>query len=134
MKGWVRFTVPGKPAPKGSTRSFVSRTTGRVVTITDSVRLRDWTKQVAVAARAHKVTKAPKGASVALNVRFIRRRPSGKRLRYPTTRPDLDKLMRALLDALTGVAYDDDAQVCLVMADKAWGDEDGTAISIRWEA
>ncbi|MFZ1730810.1 MAG: RusA family crossover junction endodeoxyribonuclease [Bacteroidota bacterium] len=31
--------------------------------------------------------------------------------RFPTSKPDADKLSRAVLEALTGVAYKDDAQV-----------------------
>ena len=31
---------------------------------------------------------------------------------YKTSTPDADKLARAILDSLTGIAYIDDAQVC----------------------
>jgi Holliday junction resolvase RusA-like endonuclease len=40
--------------------------------------------------------------------------------RYPTTKPDLDKLARAVLDALTGVYYLDDAQVVSLDLQKAY--------------
>ena len=46
------------------------------------------------------------------------------RLGEPTTPPDIDKLIRAGLDALTAVAYRDDAQVTFVRAWKrycGWG-------------
>lgn len=131
---WLGFVVPGRAAPKGSTRSFVSRTTGRVVTLTDSARLRDWTQQVAFWAARAKGTKAPKGASVTVYVNFVRCRPRSQRATRPSVRPDLDKLLRALLDALTGVAYDDDAQVCHLRAQKTWGERDETIISVSWEA
>lgn len=40
--------------------------------------------------------------------------------RYHVYKPDLDKLIRAVLDALTGTAYDDDRQVVHIFADKTW--------------
>ncbi|MCR4339570.1 MAG: RusA family crossover junction endodeoxyribonuclease [Gemmatimonadaceae bacterium] len=39
---------------------------------------------------------------------------------WPTTKPDADKLTRALLDALTGVAYVDDSQVVHLGIRKEW--------------
>jgi crossover junction endodeoxyribonuclease RusA len=54
-----------------------------------------------------------------------RRRRSAK-----TTPPDLDKVGRALMDALTGVVYRDDAQVIRLDAGKSYGDP-GVAITIE---
>lgn len=38
----------------------------------------------------------------------------------PAKQPDIDKLVRAVLDALTGVCYDDDAQVVMLLATKQY--------------
>ncbi|HEY2936934.1 MAG TPA: RusA family crossover junction endodeoxyribonuclease [Gaiellaceae bacterium] len=46
-------------------------------------------------------------------------RASARRL--PTVKPDADKLVRAVLDALTGVLYVDDAQVVWLTVRKAYG-------------
>jgi Holliday junction resolvase RusA-like endonuclease len=43
-----------------------------------------------------------------------------KRL-HPTVAPDLDKLIRAALDAMTAVAYLDDGQVTEITAMKVYG-------------
>jgi crossover junction endodeoxyribonuclease RusA len=48
---------------------------------------------------------------------------------YHVQRPDVDKLSRAILDALTGIAYQDDSQVVTLAATKTWGDSDGVEIS-----
>ena len=51
-----------------------------------------------------------------------------------TQYPDIDKLERAILDALTGVAYSDDAQVCAVGKSKRWvprGHLPGLEITLR---
>jgi crossover junction endodeoxyribonuclease RusA len=49
---------------------------------------------------------------------------------YVTKKPDLDKLCRAVLDALTGYAYHDDAQVAVLSAIKTYYHEPMTYISI----
>lgn len=38
-------------------------------------------------------------------------------------RPDVDNLVKAVLDALNGVAYEDDAQIVLVAAAKRYSDK-----------
>jgi len=60
---------------------------------------------------------------------FARPQSAGKRL-HPTVKPDIDKTLRAVLDALTGIAYDDDSQVVSVAASKMYGAEAKTKISI----
>lgn len=49
--------------------------------------------------------------------------------KQPASAPDLDKLVRAVLDALTGLAYHDDAQVVEIHARKVYGDT--TIIDVR---
>lgn len=41
---------------------------------------------------------------------------------YPTGKPDLLKLARAVEDALTGVVYRDDARTCKLVLAKLWGE------------
>lgn len=45
-------------------------------------------------------------------------------------KPDIDKLCRAVLDALTGILYHDDAQVVSLNASKRYGVASMTAISL----
>jgi Holliday junction resolvase RusA-like endonuclease len=40
---------------------------------------------------------------------------------HKTTKPDVDKLMRAVFDALSGVVFEDDAQVVEGSFKKAFG-------------
>jgi hypothetical protein len=42
--------------------------------------------------------------------------------KYPATTPDIDKLARALLDALTGVLVLDDKQVVELTCRKSWAE------------
>ena len=48
----------------------------------------------------------------------------------PSVAPDLDKLVRAVLDGLTAIAYRDDGQVTLITASKVYGDQPGVEISV----
>ena len=48
-----------------------------------------------------------------------------------THRPDVDNLTKAVLDALNGLAYKDDAQVCSLNFDKYYGKEAKVIIEIE---
>jgi Holliday junction resolvase RusA-like endonuclease len=41
---------------------------------------------------------------------------------YPIVPPDIDKLLRGVQDSLTGVVYEDDAQIVRVLAWKVYAD------------
>jgi Holliday junction resolvase RusA-like endonuclease len=48
-----------------------------------------------------------------------------------TQTPDVDKLIRAVLDALTAIAFKDDAEVDRVGAVKRWGSPEGLECTMR---
>lgn len=48
-----------------------------------------------------------------------------------THRPDVDNLTKSVLDALNGLAYKDDAQVCSLHFDKYYGEEAKVVIEIE---
>jgi Holliday junction resolvase RusA-like endonuclease len=56
---------------------------------------------------------------VGMLIAFGIRAPIDKRHGYPKA-PDLDKLVRGVLDALTGTCYVDDSQVTTLTASKIW--------------
>ena len=73
----------------------------------------------------------PIAQAVELNVTFWFKEPKNKKTDYPSLQHkagDIDKLLRTLLDALTGIVYDDDTQVTTVTMHKAFcedGQEEG---------
>jgi len=115
------FEVPGPFATKGSLVAFKDRR-GIVRTKTDSKHGKTFAAAVQWAARAAGVTLIEKGRGVSLQVVYGFARPKGKdRARVdPCVRPDVDKLVRALLDALTGIAYHDDGQVVALSVRKTY--------------
>lgn len=126
----TRFVVFGAPATKGSTVSFVG-VDGRVVTKADSKGLASWTQAVGWAARAAGVSCVLRPTAVQVIAVFQLTKPKSERKRtYPTVKPDADKLTRALLDALTGVAYEDDAQVVTLTTLKRYGPEAKTSVVV----
>lgn len=49
---------------------------------------------------------------------------------WHTSRPDSDNLLKGVKDALNGIAYIDDAQVCYVSAKKQYAEASGIEIEI----
>lgn len=48
----------------------------------------------------------------------------------PTVRPDIDNYVKAILDALNGLAFKDDSQIAVLYARKLYSDEPRTEIEI----
>ena len=129
----IVIEVRGLPAPQGSKRHV-----GNGIMVESSKAVGPWREAVrAETQRARQVTAAaPMGGAVYVEVIFALPRPRGhwrtgrnagilrgSAPAYPSGRPDLDKLLRAVLDGLTmGGAWKDDAQVALVNASKVYGD------------
>lgn len=133
-----RFTVPGAAAPQGSKRAIKLRGSGRVVLVESSAKVKPYRAVVALAAR-EAWNRPPTGKAVYVRVAFTFARPKSHHTSKGAIRsgapdfpgkPDIDKLCRAVLDALTGVVYGDDAQVVRLEATKDYGDTPGTAIEI----
>jgi crossover junction endodeoxyribonuclease RusA len=138
----MMFVVKAEAAPQGSKKMVRLRGSGRTVLLESSRRVK-WFRNV-LAADARRLFAKPSDhpAIVTLVFRFSRP-PShftakGKLKKdapaYPTRKSgDLDKLCRAALDALTGVAYHDDSQVIRLFATKEYGAESETEIRIGFE-
>jgi crossover junction endodeoxyribonuclease RusA len=131
----IAFVVRGIPVPQGTARAFVAG--GRAVIATDSNRANSpigaWRTAIATEARQAIGEAELLDGPVAIHVEFVFPRPKAHyraggeiRLdapRYHRSRPDADKLLRALLDAVTGVLIRDDSQVADAWAQKLYEDE-----------
>lgn len=118
----LSFIVQGTPIPQGSMKGFAfkRRTGGVGVALTsDNKKTRPWKDSVAsVASEAW--DGAPTEDAVALTMEFAFMPPKSSRFPHKTTKPDIDKLARAVMDALTGVVYRDDSQVISLSARKVF--------------
>lgn len=124
----IEIVVPGEPAPQGS------KTRTRWGVREDNPNTKPWRNAVAGYALEAMSGRALIGDPVRLEVAFTFARPKGH---YGTGRnagtlkasapvhcdkaPDLDKLLRAVGDALTGVVLVDDARIVEVHARKTYG-------------
>ena len=138
----IEFTVHGHPQQKGSKRS-IRMPNGRVATVDMNQRARAWQDAVSTAAAEAYQGELLNGP-VKLGVRFCFARPkshygTGKNsgiLKSSASKqhaktPDLDKLLRTLGDALTGIIVRDDSQIAYVVAEKVYANQDYCAVRIE---
>lgn len=130
----LRFVTFGRPQQKGSKRVLPIRHSRRIVLVDANRNAAPWAARVRADAAKVQRGELLRGG-VAVTLTFVFERP---RVHYGTGRnartlrgvapermtamPDLDKLARCALDALTGVCFKDDAQVCELTLTKSWGD------------
>lgn len=123
----IRFVVYGHPEPQGSTRAFVPRGWTRAVVTSDNPKLKPWRQQLSRCAiealKDNGGELLAKPAGIRLAVCFFIEKPASvsKSRMLPTVKPDADKLVRALLDALTGTIFEDDSQVTDIVVCKRYG-------------
>lgn len=132
----IRFTVRGLPIAQGSARAFIAGKRAIIATGAGRGPLHAWRTAIAQEARAAAGDMPQLVGPVRVTVTFVFPRPkshylpaNGKRpdplLRsnapswMPST-PDIDKLLRSCLDALTGVLWKDDAQVVEIDGGKVY--------------
>lgn len=144
----IKFHVHGVPVAKGSRRAFVNKSTGKAFTAPSSDKEKPWQNtvaQCAMVARSQCGLVEPMHGPVRLWLSFTFMRPkshmgSGKNANvvkashlssWHTSKPDLDKLIRAIKDSLTGILYADDSQVAVVCASKQFvTDRPGVTIEV----
>lgn len=118
----IEFFVPGKAAPQGSKRHV-----GRGILIESSKEVGPWRERVALA--AHNAMRGqpliPRDRAVLVNLTFFMPRPASlpKRCIHMVKRPDIDKIARACLDALTDTCFEDDSQVTDLSIAKRYASE-----------
>jgi Holliday junction resolvase RusA-like endonuclease len=120
----MEIRIYGDPAPQGSKRVF----NGRIVEASGN-KLKVWRKAIAAACQ-NKVTEEHSLllGPVRVEVEFYLPRPASvtiKKRALPIVPPDLDKLLRGLLDGIgqSEVIWGDDSQVVQIDAVKLYADE-----------
>lgn len=118
----LRFMAFGLPQPKGSARAFVPKGWTRAVVTSDNPKNKGWQQIVAGAAQTALEETGGRMLTgpISLVVDFFLPKPKStpKSVKAHLKKPDLDKLVRSVKDALTKVAWEDDSQVVMVTATK----------------
>lgn len=142
----ITFFVPGTPVAKGSARAFFRKGMAHPVVVQDnSERQKPWASLISIMAQQAGLSPVENGC--VLHLCFNMPRPKSHFRangdvkpahfeRPHTSKPDLDKLIRCVLDALTGVAYLDDSQVVFVNAKKEYAHPSmaGCSIGVEYKA
>jgi len=90
----------------------------------DPEKSRAWKQHVALFAKQHAPDK-PLDCALKMELEFILPRPksvSVKKRPLPTVKPDLDNLVKAVKDGLTGIIYRDDSLIVEIVARKVYDD------------
>lgn len=118
----MRIHVEGIPAPQGSKNSAIVN--GKIVMWEASAtKVAAWRKAIRQACQDWmNAGGKPFGTeALVIEITFILERPKSNTRQYPTTKPDLDKLIRATLDGLTQAAiWRDDCQIVAINAIKVY--------------
>ncbi len=115
----VAFRCDGEPKTQGSKTMGVTKSGRRFMREDGGVPLKRWRKSVSDAASLYMRDKSPEPGPLALDLTFYLRPPKAYR-KLPHVRPDLDKLARAVGDALTGIVYKDDGQITTLRLRKVY--------------
>lgn len=134
---YIEFLVPGEPRGKGRPR--FSRASGTAYTDSET---RAYEKKIA--AYYHQAAQAFRFPNEAfLRVTIVAQFPIPKSASkanreameahkiLPSRKPDIDNIIKVVLDSLNGVAYKDDARVAEINGAKVYGSDPGLTILIR---
>lgn len=136
----IELEVVGIPQPQGSKTAFVRG--GRAVLVEGRrgparENFHSWREAVAQAGRDwqhdHGTPLLDEPLSVDITFRLPRPKSAPKRRLHPDGRPDIDKLGRAVLDAITGVLIINDSRVVELNTRKQFAVDGppGASITIR---
>src|SRR5215467_11817957 len=122
----ITFKVVGTPSPKGSLTRMPNGAMIPAGTVESRKRFTDWRNDCRRAAIEAMDELTPVRVSIRLMVEFRLPYPVSSMRKYQmgwlphTKKPDVDKLLRALMDSLTGIVWVDDAQVSFVTVNKSY--------------
>ena len=127
----LKFVVLGVPVPQGSKRAYVVGSRA-VVVDTNKEALRPWRAAVQHAGEIALAGRQGITDAACVHLEFHMPRPKTVTRLRPSTKPDIDKLTRALLDGLTdsGVLRDDALVVSLRVEEWYADDEPYAAVKV----
>lgn len=124
----LQFDVEGIPVPQGSFRHIGN---GRIIAA--NPKLNAWRATIALIARQYQ--DQPLDVPVTVDLVFIMPKPKTSKRTRPTTKPDIDKLVRGTLDAISLERYaqvlKDDSYVTDLHAAKRYTLDGWTGVHIK---
>lgn len=129
--GGISFRVYGLPQTKGSTRARPVPGKPYANIVNDNAKNKPWATLVSYEARLAKGPDEPLEGPIILRLRFFMRPPKAlpkRRDSFAIKRPDLDKMIRSIKDALSSILYRDDSQVIMLVVTKEYALQPGVEI------
>ena len=129
----MKFVIPGNP--KGKARPIITKS-GHAFTPKATVSYENWVKQCymlsgnkerlegQIGAHIEAFFAIPKSTSLKRHAEML----SG-RIR-PTKKPDIDNIVKSILDSLNEMAYKDDSQVVQLVVNKYYSDDPRVEVEI----
>lgn len=137
---WLRIRIPGfTPRGMGRPRATVIGGHARVYTPKRSAQAMDEIRAAAIRAVAESawiLVERPYPVQVEIVARFqipsswSKKRAASSSGTPHTQRPDADNVAKMVLDALTGIAWQDDTQVSSLIVRKEWASTPGLVIAV----
>lgn len=122
----IKVVIPGEP--KGKARPRMSTKTGRAYTPKETVNYENWVK-LCYQDQGKEYLEGQINASIVAYY-SIPKSTSKKKMALmlngelrPTKKPDLDNIVKGVLDSLNGIAYKDDSQVVKVVTEKFYAEQ-----------
>lgn len=123
------FTIEGRGVPKGRPRAAVR---GKFVSFYTPKKTVEFEKKVRMAALQYLKRGLPKfkpvNGQVLMTLNFFFKRAKTVTGTPHTARPDLDNLVKAVLDGLNGVLFEDDSQVFMLVASKRYAKQESIEV------
>lgn len=110
----LRFTVYGEPIPQGSQKAVTPKGGAFTRLVSDNKKLKPWRQEVALTVLAlpdRPSVPWDSATGMVLDFYFVRPK-SAKKRKYMSVKPDVDKLCRAIFDAIKGIVFSEDSRVC----------------------
>lgn len=134
----IKFTVPGPP--KGKQRPRVCRINGQSVAYTPRQTI-EYEKLVRASYTGVSKMFFDKNIPLEISIIALFSVPQSisKRLKnsmlkgdiLPTKKPDSDNIIKIILDALNGICYHDDSQICRIYFEKKYSEIPKVEITIK---
>lgn len=125
MTQLLHWFVEGTPVPQGSKTAMVVN--GRAVMFEANKKHKAWRDHVKATIGT---LETPSTQPVRVELQFWFERPKTVKREHMSVKPDIDKLSRSVLDAITGGILKDDSQVVILNARKEYGDKPGVLIRV----
>ena len=129
----IHIVVPGEPVGKGRPRAFQTRGARRTIKMHTPEKTRAYEDAVALAGKLAMQGREPLGGPVAMRLDIFMPIPASwsKAKReaallssvMPISKPDASNVLKAVEDALNGIAYIDDSQIIDVWVRKRYSHE-----------